>query len=117
MKDEIEAEVQARVAFKMNELLTVIKNNASTNWALAFKSGNAKYANYWEALGLMEQWFKKELMMATPSDNMALDFKRKQKAEAIDSIMNEINRFGYMTGREQERIIRFLVRTIEKLQN
>lgn len=115
--DQIEEEVQARVEFKMNQFLTAIKNMANANWHLAFQSGRSKYANYWEAFGEIEKWFKKELNTPTPSDHMADDLKRKKKRDVIDNIKKEINQFGLLRPKDEERIHNFLAREIENLQN
>lgn len=114
---EIEAEVQARVAFKMNELLTAVTNMANASWHQAFNSGHGKYANYWEAYNLMLARFKKELNLPTPSDHMAMDLKQKNKREAIDKIMEELVSFGRIHPRDEVRVRNFLARTIEALQN
>ena len=54
-EDEIELEVQARVEFKMNQLLVGVRSSANRNWDFAFNGhGNPhKQTHYWEAFEQM----------------------------------------------------------------
>ena len=83
----IEKEVQARVDFKMNELLTVVKNTASHNWNKAFKTGHPKYVYYWGAFNQMLEMFKKELEMELPFSEISELIRKKKKDIAVNKIM------------------------------
>ena len=109
-----EKEIQARVDFKMNELLTAVENTAKTNWNVAFHSNSQKHSHYWEAFGQMKQMLIKEMQMATPYDDMAEQKRRKKRDEAIDKIMERCCKRGERDYYEKERL---LVSIIENAQN
>lgn len=117
MVDEIEAEVQARVYYKMKEILAAVSEMANNNWHKAFQEGKPKYMNYWEAYLLMVNCFNKEIKTPLPSKNMALDYKKKAKGEVLDDIIKKLNTFGFLHGNEEGRVRRFLIKVIDKLQN
>lgn len=106
---DIEKEVQARVDFKMNELLTAIKNTANTNWNIAFQTGNPKYSHYWEAFNQMSGMFKKELEMGLPFNEMSELNRRKKRDKAIEKIMERFCQRGtrdyYQKEKEAVKII------------
>ena len=87
-----EKEIQVRVAFKMNELLTAVENTAKANWNIAFQSNSQKHSHYWEAFGQMKQMLIKEMQIATPYDDMAEQKRRKKRDETIDKIIHLIGR-------------------------
>lgn len=109
-----EKEIQARVDFKMNELLTAVENTAKANWNVAFQSNSQKHSHYWEAFGQMKQMLIKETQMATPYDDMAEQKRRKKRDEAIDKIMERFCKRGERDYHEKERL---LVSLIENAQN
>jgi hypothetical protein len=109
-----EKEIQARVDFKMNELLTAVENTAKANWDIAFQNNSQKRSHYWEAFGQMKGMLIKEMQMATPFDDMAEQKKRKKRDEAIDKIMECFCKRGERDYHEKER---FLVSIIEIAQN
>ena len=109
-----EKEIQARVDFKMNELLTAVENTAKANWNVAFQSNSQKHSHYWEAFGQMKQMLIKEMQMATPYDDMAEQKRRKKRDEAIDKIMERFCKRGERDYHEKERL---LVSLIENAQN
>lgn len=109
-----EKEIQARVDFKMNELLTAVENTAKANWGLAFENNSQKHSHYWEAFGQMKQMLIKEMQMPTPYDDMAEQKRRKKRDEAIYKIMERFCKRGERDYHEKERL---LVSLIEKAQN
>ena len=109
-----EKEIQARVDFKMNELLTAVENTAKANWNVAFQSNSPKHSHYWEAFGQMKQMLIKEMQMATPRDDMTEQKRRKKRDEAIDKIMERFCKRGERDYHEKERL---LVSLIENAQN
>ena len=109
-----EKEIQARVDFKMNELLKAVENTAKANWNVAFQSNSQKHSHYWEAFGQMKQMVIKEMQMATPYDDMAEQKRRKKRDEAIDKIMERFCKRGERDYHEKERL---LVSLIENVQN
>jgi len=101
---DIEKEVQARVDFKMNELLTAIENTAKANWNNAFQSGNPKYSNYWEAFNQMKSMFKKEFEMGLPYDEMSELNRRIQRNKSVERIMENFCQRGTRDYYHKERI-------------
>ena len=119
-EDEIEAEVQARVAFKMNELLTGVKNTAKANWHASFSQNSQKYFHYSEALKQFAGMVKKEIEMGTPYAKMSYEEKinkekkdRKLRDEAIEEIITRFSIRGTKQHREFEQV---LVNVFKKIQ-
>ena len=109
-----EKEIQARVDFKINELLIAVENTAKANWNIAFQSNSQKHSHYWEAFGQMKVMLIKEMQMATPYDDMAEQKRRKKRDEAIDKIMERFCKRGERDYHDKERL---LVSLIENAQN
>jgi hypothetical protein len=110
----IEKEVEARVNFKMNELLNAIKNTAMANWNIAFQSNSQKNSHYWEAFEQMKQMLIKEMQMATPFNNMDEQNRRNKRDKAVDKIMESFYKRGERDYLHKERL---LVSIIEDAQN
>jgi hypothetical protein len=109
-----EKEIQVRVVFKMNELLTAVENIARVNWNIAFQSNSQKHSHYWEAFGQLKQMLQKEMRMAAPYDDMAEQKRRDKRDEAIDKIMG---RFCERSERDYRQKKRLLTSIIENAQN
>lgn len=110
---DIEKEVQARVEFKMNELLTAAENTAKHNWNTAFMNGSQKHSHYWEAFNQMKGMLLKEMNMAPPHNEMADLQKRMRRDEAIGKIMERFCKQGEKDYHHKERL---LVSIIEQAQ-
>jgi len=111
---DIEREIQARVEFKMNELLTGVKNRVRFLYCQAFDmTKESEYA--WDAFAQLEEMFKKELHMGTPSNQMDLERRWKAKEKAVDNIMECLD----LRGRDStyDAKVRKVVSEIEKAQN
>lgn len=113
-QEEIEKEIQARVEFKMNELLTAVQNTAETNWGIAFESMSAKHTHYWEAFNQMAAMLKKESAMAMPCNEMYNANKRFKRDRAINKIMERLVQRGTRDYHQKEK---FLVSVIEDAQD
>ena len=111
---DIELEIQARVEFKMKELLKAVENTAKTNWNVAFQSGHPKYEYYWEAFKQMKSMFTKEMQMPVPYDDMVGLRKRKARDKAVDEIMESCKFRGSRENYNKERLIAYCV---ENAQN
>lgn len=113
---EMEKEVQARVEFKMNELITGIKNQAGLQWSLAFNNMSQKHQHYWEAFEQMKRMWKKELDMATPYNDMHVQKIRSIKNEAVDKLMKELDHrvLRPMEGRDRHHIQSLIANILEK---
>lgn len=109
-----EKEIQARVDFKIKELLTAVENTAKANWNVAFQNNSPKHSHYWEAFGQMKQMLIKEIQMATPYDDMAEQKRRKKRDKAIDKIMERFCKRGERDYHHKERL---LVSIVEDAQN
>lgn len=110
----IEKEIQARVDFKINKLLTAVENTAKTNWNIAFQHNSQKHSHYWEAFEQIKQMLIKEIQMVTPYDDMAEQKRRKKRDEAINKIMERFCKRGERDYHEKERV---LVSIIENAQD
>lgn len=109
----MEEEIQARVEFKLNEILSAIENTANTQWHLSFLQNSQKHSHYWEALTMLKAIFKKESQMATPYDDMAAQRNRIIRDKAVDDI---IKLFQLQGQRGAEHKIKNIVSIIETLQ-
>jgi hypothetical protein len=112
--EEMEKEIQARVEFKMNELLTGLKNVAQTNWGVAFTSMSQKHTHYWEAFDQMVGMFNKELNMPVPIDEMHRANQRSKRDAAITKVMERFCKLGERDYHQKER---FLVGVMLDVQN
>ena len=114
-KEEIEDEIQARVAFKINEILTGCKNYAGRNWAQAFARNSAKHEHYWEAWKEFEEMVKKETTLPVPYDNMA----KRNEWNFKESLVSEFKTFlhreqsGRIDSRQIDRMIHKVVAIVE----
>lgn len=110
---EIEKEIQARVAFKMNELLTGVKNKVRYKYKQAFDmTQNSQYI--WQAWEELEEMVKKEVAMATPYNDMDKRKKWEAKEKAVDNITKSLD----LRGRhDYPHKVRVIVSEIEKAQN
>lgn len=106
-------EIQERVEFKMNELLTGLRNRASVNWNIAFVEGSQKHQHYWEAFGQMAEMLKKEMMMDVPRDEMFETKKRALKDKAVEKISSSILKPGESGYRNKINVI---VSAVEQAQ-
>lgn len=111
---DIEKEIEARVEFKMNELLTGIKNVAKTNWHIAFNGSSQKHSYYWEAFTQMEEMFHKEMKMALPYPSMEVHNRKQARDKAVRKITDRLNMRGT---RDSDQITRVIVEAVEQAQN
>jgi len=111
-EQDIEKEIQARVEFKMNELLTGIKNRVGFKYKQAFDM-TRESQHAWEAFKELEEMFKKEIEMGTPSNNMDIDKKWKAKEVAVKNIMKHFD----CQGSEYHDKVRKVVSEIENAQD
>jgi len=120
-EEEIEKEVQARVKFKMNELLTGLDSRIRIAKNLEFQlvlngdyNGGQKHQHYKEAYRVLKVMIQEELEMATPVNNMAETERREKRDKAINNIVDRLKIKGT---RDSHEIEKFLVQVIEKVQN
>jgi hypothetical protein len=110
---EIEKEIQARVEFKLNELLTGVKNRVGFKYKAAFDmTRESEYA--WKAFKELEEMLHKEINMPTPRDNMAIQKKWEAKQFAVEKIEKSLDLRGR---RDYDDKIRVIVAAIETAQN
>jgi len=109
---EIEKEVQARVEFKLSELLTAVKNRVGFKYRQAFDmTRESQYA--WQAFEELEGMLKKEVMMATPYDEMDKQAKWMAKEKAVANLIKSLKLDGY----DKQQKVKFIVSEIENAQN
>ena len=111
---DIEKEIQARIEFKMNELLDAVQNAAMANWTTAFNETSPKHTYYWEAFKQFKSMLVKEMQMPPPYDDMAAHKKRMAADKAISEIMKRFCDRGQRDYYEKERV---LVGIIDDVQN
>lgn len=112
-EQEIEKEIQARVEFKMNELLTGIKNRVGHKYGQAFDmTRESQYK--WEAFKEIAEMVKKETEMATPRNNMDKHKKWEAKEKAVANLAKlfDVNRM-----RDYPEKMKRIVIEVEKAQN
>lgn len=109
-----EKEIHARVNFKLEELLTGIKNRVNNNWGKAFQSGNPKYSNYFEAFEELRNMFFKEMDMLTPYNHMSEKKKKEKRNEAVNKMSETLLKKGERDYHYKQRIINSI---IEEAQN
>jgi hypothetical protein len=134
--EDIEREVQERVAFKLNDIKDAINNNirrckhSQYHGITELNKGKLSevmpsflvMSNYRigeESWTVLNELFKKETEMPVPYDEMYIRKKGIQKNEAVDEVMD---RFDRMTRgmrihpNQRHQFIKMLVNNIEKLQ-
>jgi len=112
-EQEIEKEVQARVEFKMNELLTGVKNRVGFKYKQAFDM-TQKSQYIWQAWEELEGMVKKEVAMATPYSDMDKRKKWEAKEKAVDNITKSLD----LRGRQDyQHKVKVIVSEIENAQN
>lgn len=114
VENDIEAEVQARVDFKLNELLTAIKNTININYQASLQSGSPKHYYYWEAFNRFEEMIKKETEMKVPCDEMTKLKIVQKRDSAVKKIMERLCKKGSTDYYEKES---FVVGVVENLLN
>ncbi len=91
---EIEKEIQARVNFKMNELLTNVTNMANTNWGIVVNSGHPKYHYYFEAFKQFKQILIKEKNLPLPYDRIHEHNKKEYRDKIIEKLEKRLLKRG-----------------------
>ena len=111
-EQEIEAEVQARVEFKMNEFLTCVKNKVGFKYKQAFDmSQKSQYA--WQAFEELSEMLKKEIRMPTPYDEMSKRRMWEAKNKAVENIMKSLDFRGR---HEYDQKVKSIVSEVENAQ-
>ncbi len=90
-ESEIENEINARVEFKMNELLTGIKNRVGFKYGQALNDSNLVNVCMWKAYSEFSEMVRKEIEMGTPHDRMHDEKKRKAKDKSVDKIVEALD--------------------------
>jgi hypothetical protein len=114
-ESEIENEINARVEFKMNELLTGVKNRVAFKYNQALQDSNIVNACIWRAYSELSEMVKKEVQMGTHSNRMHDDKKRKAKDKAVDKLVETLD-LKTINSRYYSRI-NTIVSIIEQAQN
>jgi hypothetical protein len=112
-QEEIEKEINARVEFKLQELLTGVKNRVLIKHRQAFDM-TRESQHAWKAFEELSLMLKKEIEMATPSNDMDRQRKWKAKEKAVDAIMNSVFTRDI---REYHHKARIVAKQVEIAQN
>jgi len=120
---EIEAEVQARVDFKMNELITGLSNRSKFESRLGFDllappKDNMKHMYYAEAFNMFIGMVRKEAQMAPPDVNMHQTNIKHLRDVAVGQIMLKIEETcrGKLSHGDIRSIIHTVVNAVERSQ-
>ena len=105
-------EVNAKVEFQMNELLTGIRNRAHNNWQSSFHGNSQRYAHYWEAFKELEDMFKKEQMMIEPIQILSDEEWVTKRDSAVEKLSHRLLKRG---SREYFHDRKFIVHFVEEL--
>ena len=108
----VEDEIQERINFKMNELVTVLENRIGIEWKISFNNMSQKHTNYWEAFKDLKKMVIKERDMSTPCDNMAERRMNKSKDMAVEKFVALFNLRGQ---RDYQSKVSNIVNIIEEL--
>jgi len=100
-----EQEVNARVEFKLKEILSGIDNRLKINWGMALKNNSQKHSHYYEAFSQIKEAFLKEINLPTPFDEMAEMNKRKKRNLAISKLMENLNLRGRIESHSIEKML------------
>jgi competence transcription factor ComK len=110
---DIEKEIQARVDFKLNEILSAISNQVGLNWALSFEHGSQKHAHYYEAFGKLKEMIMKERQMAVPYNELAERNRKQKRDKAVEKLAERFKIRGSMNYHHD---LRAIVSVIEDAQ-
>lgn len=113
-KEQIEKEVQARVDFKINEILKGVENQANLNWQIAFNNTNQKHTHYWEVFSQLKSMIKNEIDLPVPYDEMYEIKYREIRDNYIDILSEKFLKRGtpnYIPN------LRFVVSIVEEILN
>lgn len=122
-KQEIEAEIQARVDFKIGELLTRIKNRSKFESRMGFDllappKDNIRHMHYAEAFNVFVDLLNKEREMPVPAYNMRVIKLGRMKDIAVDKILHRLKDItrGRVSSSDERSIINTVVSAIEGAQ-
>lgn len=120
----MEEEIQARVDFKMDELVTVLKNRIKFENSLYFQDNQAfatsvKHLHYKDAFQQLLAMIEKERNMGVPCDNMYDEKRRDARDEAVDKINYAINvrTKGICNASDRHHLTKTIVSAIESAQD
>ena len=112
-KQEIEDEIQARLEFKMNEMMDGLKNRIKFKYSQAWDmTRESQY--HWQAFEEVATMMMKEMKMAPPNNEMAKTRKWEAKEKAVNNLIGDLKLYGT---RDYDIKVRCIVRAIEKAQN
>lgn len=110
---EVENEIQARLEFKMQELLTVVKNRVSLKYAASFDMTRESWYAF-EAFKEIAEIVKKETHMSPPRNDMHRHRMWKAKEAAVKNITESLK---LKERRDYDSKVKILAREIENAQN
>jgi hypothetical protein len=111
MNKKQRAEVNEQVKFKLDQLMTGLKNTAKWKWHIAFDNMSQEQTHYWEAFTQLEQMMKKEIAMNPPWACGDKDIFERRRNTAVDELTNLFKIHGT---RDYDHKIRSIVHIVEK---
>jgi hypothetical protein len=119
--EDIEREVQERVAFKMNDVNDVINNHLRRCQMLMQDGRELRMEKMIREKVYKEVkvTFSKEINMPVPYDEMYIRKKGLQKDEAVDNVMDRFDRMTRgmrISNNQRHQFIKMLVNNIENTQ-
>ncbi len=123
MQEEIEKEINSRLEFKRNEILTSIRNHIQNHQHFAFATvlnnqmaEAAKHQHYREAYQILLDIVEKEFNMPCPNQEMYTEEKYQIKEGCVKSITEKFDDLtrGKLSTHSRFSFIRHVAAAVEK---
>lgn len=108
---EVEREIQERVAFKLNDVLSALTAQANREFSNALHLNEPMHVANSKALQFLETRIKKEIEMPLPYDDMAEQKFRAARDKAVSVIHDRTIGRG---DRNEQAKVRVIVSAVEK---
>ncbi len=108
---DIEREIQERVAFKLNDVLSAVTEQANREFNRAFDSTCPVATANHKALTYLKQRIKNEIEMPLPYDQMAEEKFKAARNQAVSTICGRLISRGDRAERNKTSIV---VNAVEK---
>ena len=116
--EEIEQEINERVRFKMEEIITGVRSMANLNWRIAFERMSPKHEAKWEAFNELAAMIRKEAGLPVPVANMHQKAAEEQKRKILNPLENYVRTRlrSTMHPRDLDSFISKIVQAVEMAQ-
>ena len=117
MNDNIEKEIQERVDFKMNEIITSLKNKAAYHFNSVMNGGNPKDSYKRDGINEAISIVEKERDLPTPTNNMYGEKYMKKRDKFVDDVFERLVPRGSMGGQKEINLRSYLANYFEETFN